>query len=80
MLIFFPFPDKSNFCFVRGCTFFGSHGGTRREKFTIKTKVDDNKHETTTIEHKKVLCASVGKCVTGWVASKNHFHMSSSAD
>ena len=53
MLIFFPFPDKSNFCFVRGCTFFGSHGGTRREKFTIKTKVDDNKHETTTIEHKK---------------------------
>ena len=52
MLIFFPFPDKSNFCFVRGCTFFGSHGGTRREKFTIKTKVDDNKHETTTIEHK----------------------------
>ena len=47
MLIFFPFPDKSNFCFVRGCTFFGSHGGTRREKFTIKTKVDDNKHEKT---------------------------------
>ena len=25
----------------------------KEENFTIKTKVDDNKHETTTIEHKK---------------------------
>ena len=48
----FPFPDKQQpsfeglrFALLNFPPFF-------RKLFTIKTKVDDNKHETTTIEHK----------------------------